>query len=176
MTRGLLAEFETAEALVAAARELREAGYRRLDAYTGFHVAGLDEALGLPRSRLPAVALLGALAGGLLAYLVQWYTNAWHSPLNVGGLPPHGAPAFVPTTVQVAILAGVLTGFVGLLVTAGLPALWHPLFEVEGFDRVSRDRFFLGLDHRDPRFDREASERDLGATGALRVTAVGLEP
>lgn len=176
MTRGLLAEFETADALVAAARRLTAQGYERLEAYTRFHVAELDRVLVHRPSWLPAATLAGALAGGLLAYLVQWYTNAWDYPLNAGGRPAHAAPAFVPAAVQVAILAGVVTGFAGLLVATGLPALWHPLFEVEGFERLSRDRFFLGVDGDDARFDREASARDLAEAGALRVVAVGLGP
>lgn len=176
MTRGLLAEFETADALVAAARRLRAQGYQRVEAYTRFYVVGLDDALGHRPSRLPAVALLGALGGAILAYLVQWFTNAWDYPLNAGGRPAHAAPAFVPISVQMGILAGVVTGVVALLVATGLPALWHPLFEVDGFERVSRDRFFLGVDREDARFDPEASVRDLLASGARRVTAVGLDP
>ena len=38
---GLLAEFDSPEALLEAARAARDAGYRRLDAFTPFPVEGL---------------------------------------------------------------------------------------------------------------------------------------
>ena len=38
---GLLAEFDNPEALVAATRRAREAGYRKMDAYTPFPVEEL---------------------------------------------------------------------------------------------------------------------------------------
>ena len=44
---GLLAEFQTPEALVEAAERVREEGYRRIDAFTPFPVHGLDEALAI---------------------------------------------------------------------------------------------------------------------------------
>ena len=43
---GLMAEFDTPEALLAAGRAAREAGYRDMDAYTPMPVEGLAEAIG----------------------------------------------------------------------------------------------------------------------------------
>ncbi|MCC8969487.1 quinol:electron acceptor oxidoreductase subunit ActD, partial [Bradyrhizobium brasilense] len=40
---GLLGEFATPEALLAAARKARAAGYRKLDAFTPFPVEGLGK-------------------------------------------------------------------------------------------------------------------------------------
>ena len=60
---GLMAEFDSATALVAAARKAREAGYTKIDAYTPFPIEELDEALKLPREPLPLVVLIGGLHG-----------------------------------------------------------------------------------------------------------------
>ena len=55
--------------------------------------------------------------------------------------------------------------FVGLLVLCGLPRPWRPLFEVDGFERVTRDRFFLVAKGRDP----TRIETALRAAGACSV-------
>jgi hypothetical protein len=62
---------------------------------------------------------------------------------------------------------------VGVLVLGGLPALWHPVFEVPGFDQVSVDRFWLGIDAADPAFNRVELTRELEAGGALAVAWTG---
>ena len=60
---GLLAEFDSATAIVNAARRTREAGYTKIDAYTPFPIHEMDAALKLPRTRLPWLVLGGGLTG-----------------------------------------------------------------------------------------------------------------
>ena len=57
---GLVAEFESPDALLAAAHRVREAGYRRIDACVPFPVEGLTEALGFRPTWLPLLVLTGA--------------------------------------------------------------------------------------------------------------------
>jgi hypothetical protein len=166
---GLLAEFERPDAMLEALRALRADGYTRLDAYSPFPVPGSDGALGLPRSRLGAGVLAGALAGLVVSYHLQWYCNAVIYPVNDGGRPGHSAPAFIPATFETTILGAALVAFLGVLVLSRLPRLWHPVFEVEGFERATVDRFFVGIDARDPRFDPAASARALEARRPLRI-------
>lgn len=173
LKRGLVGEFATPDALLAAAARLRALGYARLDAFTPYPVDGLDEALGLPRSRIAWVVLPAALGGAALAYLVQWWTAAVDWPLDVGGRPPHSAPAFVPIAFESAVLCGAVAAFVALLIATGLPRLWHPLFEVEGFESASVDRFWLAVDLHDPRFVSPEFERVLRESGALRIAPFG---
>ena len=52
---GLMAEFDDASALVLAAGSAREAGYRRMDAYSPFPIEELHHALGSHHSRLPLI-------------------------------------------------------------------------------------------------------------------------
>ena len=70
---GLMAEFTDPQALVAAARRAREAGYRKVDAYTPFPIEELNEALDLHHNRLPLIVLIGGIIGGLTGYLMQYY-------------------------------------------------------------------------------------------------------
>ncbi len=173
MPSGLLAEFERPDALVQALRRLRESGYKALEAFTPFSVPEADEALELPRSRLPLAAFAAGVAGAAAAYSVQWFCNAHDYAIDVGGRPLHSAPAFIPIAFEAAILAASLVTVLGFSLGASLPRLWRPVFEVEGFDRAFVDRFFVGIDARDARFDRERSERELRELGALRVVAFG---
>jgi hypothetical protein len=170
---GLLAEFEGPSALLAAAAGMRDAGYRRIDGHTPYPVEGLPEALGLPPTRLPFLVLLGGLAGGTGAYFMQWYSMTIDYPFNVGGRPLHSWPMFVPITFELTVLLAGLTAVIGMLVLNGLPMPYHPLFNVPRFALATRDRFFLSVDRRDPRFDRAATARLLRELGAREVTEVG---
>ncbi|WP_441285875.1 DUF3341 domain-containing protein [Sorangium sp. KYC3313] len=173
MRRGLLAEFETPEAMLRAIAELRSRGYRRLDAFTPYPIHGIDEALGLRRSPLNWIILPFALAGTAGGYLVQWFCNAYDYPLIVGGRPAHALLAFIPITFEMMVLSAALTGFVVLLVLARLPELWHPVFDVPGFERASLDRFWVGIDARDPALISPITERDLTDLGAVTVAWAG---
>src|SRR3989442_697706 len=93
---GLLAEFDTPTALVAAAQRVHEAGYRRLDAYTPFPIEELTEVLHVRPTRLPLLVLLGGMTGCLGGYFMQYYASAIAYPLNIGGRPLHSWPAFIP--------------------------------------------------------------------------------
>lgn len=169
MRTGVIGEFETPEAMVAALVGLRRRGYRRLDAFSPYPVHGAEEAAGMRRSPLPWIVFPFALAGAVATYLIQWYTSAYDYPLNVGGRPPHSAPVFLPIVFEMGVLTAAVVGMVAYLALTGLPELWSPVFEVPGFERASIDRFWVGVDVRDSRFDRGAVERDLASLGALRT-------
>jgi hypothetical protein len=68
---GVMGEFGTPEELLHAVEKVREAGYHRFEAYAPFPVEGLSEALGLKRNLVPAITLLGGLAGGIGGFFFQ---------------------------------------------------------------------------------------------------------
>jgi len=167
MRSGILAEFDSADALARAYERLAASGYRRLTSWTPYAVRSVLRAE--PRSPVPRWMLVGGLLGGAFGYLVQWWCNAVDYPIDVGGRPLHSAPAFIPITFESAVLAASLTGFFALLARCGLPRLSHPLFAIDDFDRVAIDRFWMGVDDADPRFD-EGVAGELERLGALRCT------
>ena len=84
---GLLARFAGPGELLEAVRKLRMAGYRSIDTYSPFPIHGMERALRLPRSRVPAFVLAGGTFGVLFAHIVQWYESTISYPLVVDGKP-----------------------------------------------------------------------------------------
>lgn len=169
---GLLAEFETPEALVEAARRARAEGYARVEAFSPFPVEGLAAAIGFRERALPWIALAGGIAGGGGGYLLEWWMNAVDYPINVGGRPLDAWPAFAVPAFELAILGAFLAAFFGLLILSRLPRLHHPIFNAARFRRVTVDRFFLAVPGEEPGFDLEATRSLLERLGALAVEEV----
>jgi hypothetical protein len=168
----LMAEYETAEALVAAAQAAHDAGYAQAEAYAPYPVEGLAEAVGFEHSRIPALVLAGGLLGGAAGYFLQWYAAVQSYPENIGGRPLHSWPMFIPVTFETTILLAALTAFLAVLVGNGLPRLAHPIFDAPDFDLASRNRFFLCLRTDDPAFDEARANALLASTSPLRIAEV----
>jgi Protein of unknown function (DUF3341) len=166
---GVMAEFDNPEDLLEAAQRAYAGGYRHMDAYSPFPVEGLSQAIGFHRTRLPLVVLFGGLAGGLMGYLLQYYTAVIDYPLNVGGRPLHSWPAFIPVTFEMTVLIAALAAVLGMLALNGLPRPYHPVFNVPRFEMASRNLFFLCIESTDPQFDCEGTRRFLEALGSRQV-------
>ncbi len=169
---GLLAEFDNPDDLLAAARKACEAGYRRLDAFTPFPVEGLADAVGFHSTRVPLIVLIGGLIGCCGGFFLQYYPNVIGYPLNIGGRPYNSWPAFIPITFELTILCGALSAVFGMLALNGLPTPYHPVFNVPRFELASRNRFFLVIKARDPKFDAEKTKQFLKELKAREVSEV----
>jgi hypothetical protein len=169
---GLMAEFENGAALVAAAEKARLAGYRKMDAYSPIPLHEMDEALGIEKTRLPILVLIGGILGGSGGYYLEYWTQVIAYPLNIGGRPFHSWPHFIPVTFETTVLGAALTAFLGMWILNGLPMPYHPVFNVPAFARASHDRFFLMIESADPRFDRAATQTFLEGLHPVGVTEV----
>ncbi len=170
---GVVAEFPTPHELIHAVEKTREAGYRRIEAYTPFPVEGLSEALALKRNNVPLITLIGGLTGGLGGFFFQYWVSVIAYPINVGGRPLNSWPAFIPVTFELTVLGAALSAVFGMLALNGLPRPHHPLFNVQRFVRhATSDRFFLCIEARDPKFNLSESARFLKALHAAHVIEV----
>jgi len=165
----VMAEFASGSALLDGIRALGASGVSRFDAFTPCRVDGLDELLRLRRSRLPWIVLTAGVLGGGGAYLLQWWIDLIDDPTNLAGRSAHAALAFAPISFEMTVLLAAASAVIAALVLGGLPRLWDPVFEVEGFERATRDRFWLAVASGDPAIDPARDTAALEAAGALRV-------
>jgi hypothetical protein len=171
-TYGLMAEFETSGALVEAARRAHAEGYRKMDAYSPVPIEELHDALHMHDERLPKIVLGGGIVGAIAGYSLQYWVSTSAYPLNIGGRPLHSWPMFIPVTFETTILFAALSAVLGMLALNGLPQPFHPVFNVPRFALASRNRFFLCIEARDPKFNADATRRFLESLGAREVTVV----
>jgi Protein of unknown function (DUF3341) len=169
---GLMAEFDTPGQLVKAAERVRLAGFKNFDAYSPIPIEELSEAMGMRRTRLPLIVLLGGIFGGIGGYGLEYWTQVIAYPMNIGGRPFHSWPHFIPVTFETTVLGAALAAFVGLWALNGLPQPYHPVFNVPAFERASRDRFFLVIETSDPRFDAHQTRKFLRELSPLGVSDV----
>jgi hypothetical protein len=169
---GLMAEFASAEALIAAAHQVHAAGYTKVDAFTPYPIEAVSEALALPRSPMPKVVLTGGLLGGIGGYALQYWSQLIVFPMNIGGRPFHSWPAFIVPTFECTILGAALSAVIGMILINGLPQPYHPVFNVPRFALASRDRYFLVIEARDAKFDSDATRQFLAGLNASEVSDV----
>jgi len=169
---GMMAEFDSASDLVAAARRTREEGYHKIDAYSPFPVEGLAEEIGFRKNSVPLVVLIGGLLGCMSGYGLQYWISAVSYPINVGGRPYNSWPAFIVVTFEMTILFAGLAAVLGMLALNGLPMPYHPVFNVPRFAFATRDRFFLIIFSSDAKYDAVATRAFLENLGPRSISEV----
>jgi hypothetical protein len=167
-----MAEFNEPNGLVAAARRVHEAGYRKVDAFSPYPMEALTEALGFHSSRLPLLVLVGGVTGLLAGYGLQYWASVIEYPMNIGGRPFHSWVSFIPPTFETTILFAALTAVLGMLALNGLPEPYHPVFNVPTFALATKDRFFLCIEATDPKFDLDQTWSFMMSLGARVVSEV----
>lgn len=169
---GLMAEFDSAQALVDAAKKTHESGYKKIDAYSPFPIEGLAEEIGFHHDEVPLVVLIGGIIGGCTGYAMQYWMAAVDYPLNIGGKPPHSWPAFIVITFEMTILFAGISAVLGMLALNGLPMPYHPVFNVPRFAFASKDRFFLIVFSSDKKYNPVETRRFLEGLDPRSISEV----
>ena len=162
---GLLAEFDTPTELVDAAREVRDAGYTKTDAFSPFPLHAIDEALGIKRSILPYLCFAGGITGLFSGLALEYFVHVIDYPIIVGGRPHISLPAFIPPAYELTILFTAFTAVFGMLFLNGLPRPYHPVFNIPRFGLATREKFFLLIESDDEKFDYDDTRKFMEGLG-----------
>ncbi len=169
---GILALFESAPAIYEAAKKVRDAGYRKWDVYTPFPVHGMDDAMGLKRSRVPIFTLLGGLTGFCTGMLVVWLMNEVDYPLIVGGKPFFDFIFPFPIAYELTILLASFGTLGGMFLTNRLPMHYHPVLDYEKFRHLTDDKFAVVIETDDELYDPERTRKLLEELGPVEITEI----
>lgn len=180
---GVMAEFDTPEAITKAAHKVRDAGYRYWDCHVPFPVHGLDKAMGVRRTILPVLVFGAGATGACLGFGLQAFTNAssqsiwalvWVTgyPFLISGKPMMSVPAWIPVIFELTILLSALSAAGLMLLLNGLPRLSHPLLANNRFRRATDDKFYIVIEAKDPKFLRSKTEAFLATLGSKHIEAV----
>jgi hypothetical protein len=166
---GVMAEYESSQALVEACRKVAAEGYSKVEAYSPVPIEEVNDILHRKRTILPRLVLAGGLTGMATGFALQYWASVIEYPMNVGGRPPASWTAFIVPSYELTILFSALTAAIGMVLLSGLPQPYHPVFNVERFSMASSDKFFLVIESADPKFDAHRAGDVLRATGAKGV-------
>ena len=171
---GLMAEFDSADALLAAAKKVRDAGFTKIDAYSPFPIHGMGDAIGMRPSenRVAPAVLAGGITGLLAGAGLEYWTQVIAYPLNIGVRPYNSWPMYVPPAFETTILFAAFAAVFGMLAMNGLPQPYHPVFNAPRFHLASLDRFFLVVEADDPKFDAQGARQMLTSLQPKEVVEV----
>jgi hypothetical protein len=171
---GVMAEFDSAQAIVDAARRAAAQGFRKIEAYTPVPIEELNDIIHKKRTILPTISLLGGLAGMATGFALQYWASVIEYPMNIGGRPYASWTAFVIPSYELTILFSALATAGGMIALNGLPQPYHPVFNTPRFSLASSDKFFLVIEVEDAQYDADKTPRflqELGAKGVYDVPA-----
>ena len=104
----ILGIYNDEEILKEGAKHLRSKGIDIANVYSPFPIHGIDEIIGLKRTRISIAAFCYGLTGCSLALLMMWYMNVYDWPMDIGGKPSFALylnlPAFIPVTFESTVL------------------------------------------------------------------------
>ncbi len=161
----MVATFSDAASLLKAVAPVRNENYRIHDVYAPYPIHGLDQEMGIRRTKLPLVTLLVGLCGLTIAVTLQFYTAVLDWPVNVGGKPDNSTLAFIPICFELTVLLGGLATVAALFIRARLYPGKREQLVVPG---VTNDVFALVLKKGEGTDMRRAREI-LEAHGARKV-------
>lgn len=171
-TWGLMAEFPDVPAVYHAAQKVRDAGFKHWDVYAPFPIHGIDEAMGLPKSKVAWVMGTMAATGLSCAIAMQWWMSGVDYPMITAGKPYTAWEQFMPVMFELTVLFSAFGALLGMLALNKLPMWYHPLLKRERFLRVSDDRFIIAIESADPKFDPQRVRQLFESAGATNVEVV----
>lgn len=184
---GIIAEFQTVNDIMHAAKKTRDEGFKHWDVHSPFPIHGIDAAMGIRPTILPWIVLICGITGTILGLLLTIGTMAYDfalpglpgaaAPIRgytfmISGKPFNSLPAYIPVIFETTILLSAFGAVFGMLILNRLPKLANPLFKSNNFRRSTADRFFIEVQARDRRFDKDKTAEFLKGLGAVSIELI----
>ncbi|SKC86312.1 DUF3341 domain-containing protein [Ohtaekwangia koreensis] len=135
--------FDNEEVLLDGIGKVRTNGLKIHDVFSPFPVHGIDDALGLKKSRLPKAAFLFGLTGTSLALTMQIWMLGYDWPMIIGGKNYASLPPFIPVTFELTVLLSALGMVATFMIISDLkPYRWPRQFDVRSTD----DKHVMAID------------------------------
>jgi hypothetical protein len=139
----LVGVFDNEEVLLDGISKVRSNGLKIHDVFSPFPVHGIDDALGLKKSRLPRAAFLFGLTGTCLALTMQIWMLGYDWPMIIGGKNYASLPPFIPVTFELTVLLSALGMVATFMIISDLkPYKWPRQFDVRSTD----DKHVMAID------------------------------
>ncbi|MEO8714181.1 MAG: DUF3341 domain-containing protein [Acetobacteraceae bacterium] len=165
---GIVAAFETEQALEHALTRLRAQNIGEIETYTPKALAADEKGNGSP---LPLAIFVGGMFGAAAMFALETYADVVNWPVNIGGRPAFSWPAFVPIAFEIGVLFAMTTGIVGYLLINGLPRLWEPVDECDAMRQAMRAEWVVAIRSEDLRMIQRA-RHILLAVGPLSIEEI----
>ena len=138
--------FNDDEQVLKAIPMMRSNGMNVKDVVSPFPIHGLDEALGLKRTRISICCFIYGITGCCLAMLMIWYMNIFDWPMDIGGKPSFAFYKNLPAYVPVIFESTVLCAAHGMVITFYLRSKLLPGVEPHVIDvRQADDHFVMSV-------------------------------
>jgi len=141
--RFALGIFDDEDVLLHAIDNVRGAGVKIYDVFSPYPVHGIDDALGIERSRLPIAAFFYGMCGLAFALWLQIYTLGFDWPMIIGGKPHIALPAFIPVSFELTVFFTCH----GMVITFYTISKLYPRFKTPVLDvRSTDDKFVMAIE------------------------------
>ena len=162
----ILGVYDDEDVLLQAIDTIREAGTKITTVFSPYPVHGIDDALGIERSRLPIAAFLYGLTGLAFALWMQIYMLGFDWPMIIGGKPHIALPAFIPVSFELTVLFTAHGMVITFLIVCGLyPRMKVPVMDVRSTD----DKFIMAIEVKEGVTDLDKINTLLRNNGAIEV-------
>jgi hypothetical protein len=140
MISNALGLFRDPDSALAAAGQLKGAGFEELEIMSPIPIHGVDEVLGPKKSVIKRFTFFGGIIGGLSGFALAAGTAVMYLH-PTGGRPIITIPPFLIITYEMTILFGILATVLGFLISARFPAIRERVYAPE----AAVDKFVVSV-------------------------------
>ena len=169
MSNKIYAMYDDDATLLHGAESLVEKGVKIKDVFSPFPIHGMDDAMGLKRSKLGYVIGAMGLTGALFGFGLQTWIHSIEYPMNISGKPFFAYPAYAIITFELMVLFSAFGAVFGMMYFNSIPRFHHPVFYSDKFSRVTSDAFYVSIEISDPKYNEQEVKSFLDKIGGTDI-------